>query len=352
MIVVSLLILLILILRIIVGNLNASPTNTRKVESIFCGIAYLCIVMLAMFRGEDVGVDTLGYIKDYQGIYTMEYSDIIDEYKGYEAYYLINKMFSMIGLPYFIWFGFIEFLLVWALSRYINKFSKDRLYSIILFITTGLFMFSLAGLKQTLGLAIMLHAFIDFTNNKYFRSATLVVLAYFTHPVSLLSLFPFIIYALRNKNVLLPLVLVISLCVCVGGLYTTSLMVSILGNDHYEMYLDVNDSYTKSTLYLYCLFLICTLPWIIKNFRKYNIPKFELSCVILACVFQYLASYSPSLFRLAYAFLPFLFVYLPNSFSISIRKTTESALMKYCVLAGAIIFCLYSNRNMVFTFMN
>lgn len=347
-----LLIIVLLSFRCVLSLGRTSPLNQYKLETLFCNFAYLLMILLAMFRGDSVGADTAKYINDYQEMSLMSFSDIFEDYAGYEGYYLLSKIFSLIGIPYFVWFGFIEFMLIWSLSRYINKFSKDRLYSIILFVTTGLFMFSLAGLKQTLGLAIMMHAFMDLVDKKYIRSALFVLIAYFTHPVSLLSLLAFIIYILRNKKILLPLILFISLFVCAGGLYTTTLMVNILGNDHFEMYLEVNDSYTKSTLYLYCLLLICTLPWIIKSYKKDIAPKVELGCVILACSFQYLASFSPSLFRLAYAFLPFLFVYVPNSYCLSRSSSLESSVVKYCVLGGTIFFSLYSNRSLIFTFMN
>ena len=351
MLVVSLLILLLIIFRIIVGNSKASPTNTRKIESLFCGIAYFCIVMLAMFRGEDVGVDTLSYIKDYQWMPTMDFWDIINEYKGYEGYYLLSKLFSMMGMPCYKWFGFIEFILVSAIARFINKFSTDRLYSIILFLSTGLFMFSLAGLKQTLAMSLLLHAYVDFVDKKFARSSLLIVFAYFVHPASLIALFAFIVYLLRKTKFVIPVLLLIALLVCVGGLSTASWFVTILGNDHFEMYLEADSSYTMSTLFLYCLICLCTLPYLVKYYMSGFNSKVEISCVMLVCVFQYLASLSPSLFRLSLPFLPFLFVYVPNSFERVNHKTPVRLILKFCALIGPILFFAYSNRSFVYTFI-
>lgn len=352
MLVVSLLILLILILRIIVGNLKASPTNALKVESFFCVIAYFCIVLLAMFRGEDVGVDTLSYIKDYQGMHTMDWGDIINEYKGYEGYYLISKIFSMLGLPYFIWFGFVELLFVCAIARFIDKFSSDRLYSIVLFLTTGLFMFSLAGLKQTLAMSLVLYAYVDFVDKKYLRSSILIVLTYFVHPVSLIALFAFVFHSFRRGKILIPLLLLFCFLICVGGLGTASLLVSITGNEHYKMYLEYDSSYTMSTLFLYLLILLCTLPYLIKYYKSGFHSKVEVCCVVLVCACQYLASLSPSLFRLALPLLPFMLVYVPNSYSVVCKKHTERNLLKLLALLGPIIFFIYSNRTFTFTFIS
>lgn len=310
------------------------------------------IIILAMFRGSDVGADTLSYIRDYQNMSLMSFSDIINEYNGYEGYYLISKLFSMVGLPCYIWFGFVEFILVLAIARFINKFSSDRLYSIILFLATGLFMFSLAGLKQTLAMSFLLHAYVDFVDKKFARSCLLIVLAYFVHPPSLIALFAFVMYLLRRTKLMIPVLLLIALVVCIGGLSTASWFVTILGNDHYEMYLEADSSYTMSTLFLYCLISLCTLPYIVKYYRSGFNSKVEVSCVILTCAFQYLASLSPSLFRLSFPLLPFLYVYIPNSFELIEHKAPERLILKFCALIGPILFFAYSNRSLVFTFIS
>lgn len=352
MIVILSLILLVLLFRVTLGFLRCSESVKYKVESLFCFISYFIMVLLAMFRSSDVGADTLSYIRDYQDMSLMSYSDIINEYTGYEGYYLLSKLFSMVGLPCYIWFGFVEFILVLAIARFINKFSRDRLYSIILFLATGLFMFSLAGLKQTLAMSLILHAYVYFVDKKFARSALLIVYAYFVHPASLIGFFAFVIYLLRRTKFVIPVLLLIVLLVCVGGLSTASWFVTIIGNDHFEMYLEADSSYTMSTLFLYCLIFLCTLPYFVKYYRSDFNSRVEISCVILTCAFQYLASLSPSLFRLSFPLLPFLFVYVPNSFDLIDHKAPERLILKFCALVGPIIFFVYSNSSLVFSFIS
>lgn len=345
-------ILVVLLFRATLGFLRCSESVKHKVESLFCFISYFVMVLLAMFRGSDVGADTLSYIGDYQDMSLMNFSDIINEYKGYEGYYLFSKLFSMMGLPCYIWFGFVEFVLVFSIARFINKFSSDRLYSIILFLTTGLFMFSLAGLKQTLAMSLLLHAYVDFVDKKYARSCMLIVFAYFVHPASLIALFAFIIYLFSRTKLVIPMLLLIVLLICVGGLSTASWFVTIIGNDHFEMYLDADSSYTMSTLFLFCLICLCTIPYLVKYYRSGCNAKVEISCIILTCAFQYLASLSPSLFRLSFPLLPFLFVYVPNSFELIEHKAPERLILKFCALIGPILFFAYSNRALVFSFIS
>lgn len=352
MFIIFLFILLLLAFRILIEVIPCSEVIKHKIESFFCFVSYCVIIILAMFRSSNVGADTLSYIEDYHEMSLMNFSDIINEYRGYEGYYLLSKLFSMMHMPCYIWFGFVEFILVFAIARFFNKFSSDRLYSIILFLTTGLFMFSLAGLKQTLAMSLLLHAYIDFVDKKFARSCLLIVFAYFVHPASLIALFAFIIYLLRKTKFVIPVLLLIVLLVCVGGLSTASWFVTILGNDHFEMYLEADSSYTMSTLFLYCLICLCTLPYIVKYYRSGFNSKVEISCVILTCAFQYLASLSPSLFRLSFPLLPFLFVYVPNSFELIDHKVPERLILKFCALIGPILFFAYSNRSLVFSFIS
>lgn len=351
MFVILLFIVLVLVFRVITGSVQNQKDMKHKVESFFCFISYFIMIILAMFRGSDVGADTLSYIGDYHDMSQMSIGDVLYDYKGYEGYYLLSKLFSMIGLPYYIWFGFIELILVSAIARFINKFSTDRLYSIVLFLTTGLFMFSLTGLKQTLAMALILHAYVYIIDKKIALTCLLIIAAYFVHPVSLIGLFTFVIYLIRKTRFVLPVLIVVCLLVCLGGLTTVSLFVSIIGNDHYETYLEVDTSYTMTTLLLYSLIFLCTIPYLFKYYKRGYISKVEVCCVIMIGAFQYLASLSPSLFRLSYPFLPFLFSYVPNTFNVIENKTSERFILKLCALIGPIIFFAYSNLSMEFTFM-
>ena len=344
-------ILLVLLFRVILGSLRCSESVKHKVESLFCYISYFIIVLLAMFRSSNVGPDTLSYIEDYKEMSIMSFSDILSEYRGYEGYYLLSKLFSMMNFPCYAWFGVVEFILVFAIARFINKFSRDRLYSIILFLVTGLFLFSLAGLKQTLAMSLMLHAYVDLTEKKYIRSCMLIVFAYFAHPASLIALLAFMIYLIRKSKFVFPVVALTTLVVCIGGLSIALLLVTVLGNNHFTMYLQEDSSYTMSTLFLYILICLCTLPYLFKYYKSGYNSKVEISCVVLTCAFQYWASLSPSLFRLSFTLLPFLFVYVPNSFDMVEHKAPLRLILKYCALIGPILFFAYANRSLVYTFI-
>ena len=347
--IILLLILLVLFFRFLIAILRLNQCQKKRIESIFCWVSYLMIILLAMFRGPHVGTDTISYIEDYESVKFLTFEEIAIDYERYIGYYYFSKLFTLMGLPCFVWFGFVELMLITSISRLFNRYSKDRLYSIVLFITTGLFMFSLAGLKQTFGLALILHAFSFFVSRKYLLTIFLLVLAFFIHPASLISLPIFMFYVLRNKKILIPIILILSAFISFSELMSVSYLVSLLGYDHYEMYLNADGSYTKSTLLLFLLLVACTLPFIKRYIQHNPMSRLEFGGAIFTCVFQFLASFSPSLFRLSFGFIPFLLIYIPNTFYETNSKL--SSLLKICAVLGPIIFFIYSNRGFVYTFI-
>ena len=95
------------------------------------------------------------------------------------------------------------------------------------------------------------------------------------------------IYLIRKSKFVFPVVALTTLVVCIGGLSIALLLVTVLGNNHFTMYLQEDSSYTMSTLFLYILICLCTLPYLFKYYKSGYNSKVEISCVVLACAFQY-----------------------------------------------------------------
>lgn len=343
-------VIFLLFLRLVISVFSVGSTARYKAESMACFVACFGIVFLAAFRGETVGTDTLGYISDYIDVETMSFSDIAERYEGYVGYYYPSKVFTMIGIPIWGWFGFVELIYISSIWRLIKKYSSDRLYSCILFMVTGLFMFSLAGLKQTLAMALILHSYLDLVEKRYVRSILLVIITFFVHPAALIMLLAFFLYLIRGKKYYPAVVAIVVATIVIGGMFTVSTLVSLLGNDHFETYLVENNTYSRSTLYLYILMLVCSVPFMLRYIKWSETGKLELGYLLIACSFQYLSSFSPNLFRLAFLFTPFYLVYLPNVFEAGGKSDLSRILLKTVALLGPIVFYAYANRGFVYTF--
>lgn len=345
----GLLVFVLLVLYFLLGYNNSNKAG--KQESWFCNLAFAGIVFLAAFRGINVGADTNGYMFQYEEeIKYYSFDDLWNgKYQTYYFFYVLCKLFSNMGMPPWVWFAFIEIIYVSAIRRLIYSYSCDKMYSIILFVVSGLFGFSLAGLKQTLAMALILHAFLDLMEKKYLRMIILIVLTYFTHPVALIFGFGFVLYLLRNTRFYYPLLFVIVWILVFGAMSTMSYLVELLNQDTFNRYIREDGVYTHSTLYFYLLLLVSTIPFCKQYLNAQTYAKVFLGFLIITCSLQYLASYSDNLFRLAYLYTPFYTVYLPNAFDKN--HTQASSIVKLIVLFGAIFFFLYAARKFHFTFM-
>lgn len=341
-------IIILILFRIVL--MGISKRNYSKIEMLFCCFAYVGLIALAAFRAPSVGTDTLSYISDYKDIYTYTWLDIIERYRGYELFYFICKLFSLLGLPIFMWFAFIEIIYVSAIARLIHKDSTDKIYSIILFITIGLYMFSLAGLKQTMAMGLVLHAFMEMRSKRYVTTVLLFILAFFAHPTAIIFLPAFLLYHGRNIRNYNVVVICLILLLVFGSKYMLVSFSNMIRLEHFERYLSVEKTYSIWTLLFYILMIIASLPFInnySKNALYQNEHKFEFSCLIIACSLQYLASLSPSLFRLALYYTPFFLVYMPNVFNTHSDVTRK--VVKLVLILAVILFFAYTNRNFVYS---
>lgn len=342
-------IVLLLLLRLYLNGFPAGSKARSKAERHICILAYGFLVFLAAFRSENVGADTGGYMANYYSMSSLPYGFIAEQYASYIVFYYVMKFLSDLNLPIWVFFGLVEIIYITAIARFVNRYSKDKLYSIILFVVL-LFGFSLAGAKQVMSMGLIFHSFLEFVDKRHIRFIALAVLSFFTHPVAMIFVFAFFLYAIKEKKAFPIVVLGIVLLFVVGSMTILATFVSFMSDEHFEMYLEKSEGYSSVVLIFYLLLLISVLPFI-KSYSKISSQKgmarFELGCVCVGCSLQYLAFFSPNLFRLAYLYTPFYLVLLPNAFNS--QSGNASQITKYIVLFGAIFFYAFSSRNFIYT---
>ncbi len=343
----------ILILIILLFHLTWSnqPKGKRmKSETVYTLIICGILVLLAAFRSDRVGADTMGYRMAYQAMGMFHsIQDIVDRHTyDYLVYYGLSKLFHMAGMPVQVWFGFIEALYLYAMMRLISRFSKDKIFSLLVFTTIGLYTFSMAGLKQTMAMSFMMLAFIGLIEKRYWLSALLIVLTYYTHQSALIFLAAFPLYYIRKVRWIVPATMGIFVLTYFYGFTFMESMVEAIDNERWEKYLVTDSGYSYVTFIFYLVItLVSSLN--IKRYHAVN-PSFSylfLGLSILGCGLQLLAGISPSLFRLAYLYTPFMMILLPNvSYYSNNPKEIRSVLM-----ACVIFYFLYAGRNNPYSFV-
>lgn len=345
-------VLLLLIIVLLRYLLDCDPfvRSRSKYEDKFSKLVLLLIVFMAAFRGVRVGADTIVYLDDYESLYQYDFSELNIRYEGYIGYYFLSKIFSLFGVPVWGWFGFVELIYVLSLYKFIKRYSQDKLFSILVFCTIGLMTFSFAGLKQVMSMSFMMFAFMCVVDKRFFMATILGVMAYFTHPAGLIFLAALPLYLLRKSKYFMFYVLIATIFVVVFSEAFMVGMVTVLDNEHFEGYLQKNTSYSFVTLMYYLVLLLGSLLQykMFYNSDQEN-AKLSLGFVIIACGLQSMARISPNMFRLAYLYLPFMMVLIPNVFFYA--KNKERKVLSILIQFLMIFFFLYVNRNSPYYFM-
>lgn len=336
-----LLVAIILMLRNVVLQMPEG-LHREALEDKYCRWVWFIIALMAALRSDKVGADTYSYMMDYLSMSSYNsFSDLNNRYEGYLGYYYTSKVFSMCQLPLQVWLGFVEAIYAFALYQFTKRFSKDKLFSILIFVTSGLFMFSLAGMKQVASMSLMLMAFLLFLDKKYIKMALCIFGSYSCHSAGLIFLAVFPLYILRKRSYFVSLVLVAGIFSYIYGNLFMSKMVDMLGDDHFVGYLENDNSYTSVTLIYYCVIIgLSSLGY--KCYKKNDpyMAKFVLGMSFLVCSMQSLAGISPNMFRLALCYAPFLMIMLPNASHYYRNKH-----LGWIIIGCLVFYFLYVNRN-------
>lgn len=307
------------------------------------------LVVLAALRG-GIG-DTGGYVRDYEYLSNSSFSQILKDHEGIGAgYFWLMKLFSLSGLSVRWWFAVVEFFYLFCVYSFVNKFAKDKLFCLLCFFCMGLYMFSLAGLKQTMAMGFSLLAFNEFYDKRYVRFAIFFLLAYWCHTATLAFGFGFVIYYFRNIRYFYPLAILMTAIVILFGSEIWTALITGLEDEHYIMYAEADNTYSAWTFVFYLL-LLGIIFFNRKAYTRDNKAEsnYLFGIFFLAVAFQSLSTSFSTAFRIAYYYLPFTLILMSNICE-PVKGETDNRRLKM-ILAGVIIFWqLYTSRDFTFPF--
>jgi len=344
MLIYLLVILLIWLLQNNVLSIPAGPVRDRTEEK-YLRIVCWILVLLAALRGSSVGTDTIGYIYDYYNMPNVTFAEVLERASDYPIYFLLAKTCSFLHFPIQILFGIVAGIYLFAIYQFINRFSEGKLYSILCFMTIGLYTFSLAGLKQTLSMSFVLLYYIAITDRKYIRAALLAVIAYYCHKSSLIFLFGIMLYFMRNMKTYYLYLAIIVLMSLFGTRFLWRSMILFLENDHYTTHYLEGKAYSSTTMFFYGV-LVLILFLFSRNYGKNNTIESHimLGMSALAFSFQAFSFVASAAFRLSYYFIPFMIVGFPNCFN-CVGNADTKRWIKFTLAFIILFFFFYVNRN-------
>lgn len=207
-----------LILSIIVVGISTFYERFKKLERLSKGVKrafYLVICFcLCLFAGLRTRYnDTWAYVEifknttsDFSSLFSSEFS-IADVYLFQIWNYVI---YNFVTIDVNVYFFICSIVFVCPAIYLIEKYSKNFTISIIIFMFGGMYLFSLAGLKQSMATGIILIGLSDLFKKKYFKYYIWCVLALGFHTYSILFLLlPILGQELFNKRTIIFCIVIV-----------------------------------------------------------------------------------------------------------------------------------------------
>ena len=337
--------ILILLFRGMLVTIN-TPDYYRKKERQYSIVLYAILIFISAVRSQTVGADTPGYVSEYINIHQYNFQDLLVEYKDFEGFYILAWICKLLHFPVQLWLGIVATLYIVPVAALINKYSTDKLYSIMCFFLMGAFTFSLAGLKQSVAMGMSIMAYLCIIEKRYLYTILFGIFAFLCHKTSIIFLFAFPIYYLRNNRYFYAIVISMSALILVYHRELLIYMTETINDQRYMAYLNSSRSYSAVTLIYYLLML--SMPFLLSyknNSRFLNSNKVLFGMSAMCTSFQSFAFVSPSAFRLALYFLPFFGIYIPN-----ILVGRYSNFIKVGIMLMLIFYFFYTGRHSQYHF--
>lgn len=171
--------------------------------------ALLMIFILLSCRSENIGID----LETYKH-YFNNFDNLCTEW-NYELFFeLLILIIKGLGLG-FRWLLIVEAATVCiALFLFLNKFSKDKLLSILIIFSVGYFSYFACVIRQIFAFSILLIATIKLFENKKLSCIVLIVIAALFHKSAILFVVIPLLKTIKINLVVIAIITTLSLSLC------------------------------------------------------------------------------------------------------------------------------------------
>lgn len=300
----------------------AYKSNIRTQNRLYMFLASV-VLLFAICRGESVGGDLAEYIPLFQR--SAEYSSIFEILgttlmSGYEVGFLaLCKFINYLSADSRCFIVVTSILSLIGPLFFINKYSKNKVFSLLLFILLGLYNFSFNNVRQSIAISVVMFAVHFLIQGRKWHFLFLVVLATSMHTSAIFSLLflPLKSFRYTSRRVVKLTIFGIIIFFVFG----TVLFQFLLSNIFTKYVGELDGANVAGTGYgLLCVYIvvvtICSALFKKKkSFYNENdmiICTFLLYSLMLAVLIQAFATYMANITRLANYFYIMLIILVPN----------------------------------------
>ena len=311
------------ILILLIYSLDKSSNKKNYV-----GWITIFLIIIGGFRHFQIGTDTPGYIEAY--LNAAHWNIPFENYfkKSEPLFYIYQDSLSKLNISYTIYLLCIAVFYYGVVCHFIRRYSKDSRLSFFIFIALGHFLFSMAGIRQTIAMGFQLLCFMSLLDKKYLKSVFFLLIACGFHITSISFA---VVYLLNYLPLNIPFICIMFALVMIGlttgGDYAVQ-AAQFLWEDA-RVY-EESDGGLSVFLILLVLSVFTILIYRknhikMKNYRKRHIMTSEdvisdngfsslaIKMLLVALFFQAVGTKQADTFRIAYMFDIVAIALIPNA---------------------------------------
>ena len=296
------------------NDFNFEEIKLYKKVTLLIPMLYLFAVM--GLKSIKVGADTERYVEYLRSFSQKNFTQVLSE--GYDfGFNLFNKlMIVFCQNNYTIYFLTIYAFVCFSLYVFISQNSKDYCVSQLMLLSLGFTFFFFTGLRQTIAMSILMHAYNAQKKRKFVWCILLTVLAATFHSTALIFLLILPIRFIKFRKAIIFVAPVFVILAYIFQAQIFSFFSSLLPDDLYDAY---GKSYISSVnmtgLIIQITIFVVSLFYLWKHLNQDNEANFLLNVYVIGMVFQAMTGTLAEFFRLSMYFSIFGVILIPKALS-------------------------------------
>lgn len=299
-------------------------STSRLNKYIFLTLIFgTCAIVLGL-RGLNVGRDTYEYYSIFCNTSQREIGYFFNgqyDQKIEIGFALLIKVSSLLIDNYFFFQLMISCMFCALIAKFIYDNSENLYMSSIIFLGSGLFLQAFTVCRQYLAVAIIVNSWTYIKNKRYRMALFFLFLSFFIHKTSIVFIGAFLVWYFRKSKFFLWLIPFVSIIGIINYQRVFAFIAPYVSG--YDIYLQ-NSAEKLSIGFSTLMWIAVGLVAVSLIFQKNTnyIVKAEAMMTLLYSELSFGGIYVNYLDRLAYYFLPFVMISLPQ-FSIYICERSR-----------------------------
>lgn len=327
--------------------------NRRRFIMIF---AFL-IIILSGLRNKYVGMDTPNYENMYLSISNSSFSDIYNRFLSFSfletdntaevGFLLIEKIFQTFGISFQLFLVAIACGFTIPLSKWIYKYSKRPLLSVMIYFCLFFSFFGTTALRQTIAMAIAFFGGqVCLRKNNVVLYILCCAIAGTIHRTAIVLIPFYFISKIRWDKIKIGIsLIVIPILFSFRGIFT-SYLATLVGYERYSQYYEDAGTWTFSAMMLVILFLTYIYCNQLHEVSEKN--NSLISAQVMACILLPISFVDPSNLRVIYYFAFNIILLVPELLEVIFDDRSKKLAEFLCCIILILLFVKSANNYYFF----